>query len=552
MSRIFSAFSRKNDLKQIQETEFDLTVVGGGVTGAGIALDAASRGMNVLLLEKGDFASGTSSKSTKLIHGGLRYLKQFEFGLVKETGQERSIVHKLAPHLAVPEKMLLPFVTDGTYGSMTTSVGLKVYDFLADVVKKDRRIMLDKVKTLAAEPLLNKAIVEGGGVYSEYRTDDSRLTIEILKTAHSYETVVLNYAEVNSFTYDSGKVSGVAFKDVLSKKTYTAKSKKVVVAAGPWLDSILNKEDQSLPKKLRLTKGVHLVVPHKKFPISQPVYFDTPDERMVFAIPRGKTTYIGTTDTEYKGSLDRVVATEADVKYLLGALKRVFPDVKLTRRDVVSNWAGLRPLIDEEGKSPSELSRKDEVYEMEDGLIAIAGGKLTGYRRMAERVVDLVQEGIDMRYKIPCRTSMIPLTDHPFTNYDMVRKAIKHYADLFTEAGIEPYWGWHLIMTYGSNTALIWRKFEESETKDEEALLKAELWYCLNYEMVHTPVDFLVRRTGRLYFDIDQLQQYKELVVNELADQFKWKATRKKEEHALLELYIKDATTYYKTEIDID
>lgn len=388
----FSSLKRQEALTSLEGVTFDLLVLGGGVTGAGIALDAASRGLNVLLLEKDDFASGTSNKSTKLIHGGLRYLKQFEFGLVKETGTERAIVHKLAPHLAIPEKMLLPFVTNGTYGSFSTSVGLKLYDFLAGVLKKDRRRMLTKAQTLDAEPLLNRQTVEGGGIYSEYRTDDARLTLEILKTAHRYDAVLLNYAEVKSFLSNSGRISGVLFQDNISGKEIKVKSLAVVVAAGPWLDTILKKNNALLPNKLRLTKGVHIVVSHDKFPIKQPVYFDTPDGRMVFAIPRGKCTYIGTTDTEYRGSLNRVVATKDDYEYLLNALRRVFPKVSLCIDDVESNWAGLRPLIEDVGKAPSELSRKDEIYEMHDGLIAIAGGKLTGYRRMAQRVTDLVQK----------------------------------------------------------------------------------------------------------------------------------------------------------------
>ncbi|MFT6867616.1 MAG: glycerol-3-phosphate dehydrogenase [Cyclobacteriaceae bacterium] len=548
MAKQFSIFSRDQDLDQIKSHTFDLTVVGGGITGAGIALDAASRGLNVLLLEKADFASGTSNKSTKLIHGGLRYLKQFEFGLVKETGQERAIVHRLAPHLAIPEKMLLPFVTGGTYGSISTSVGLKVYDFLADVLKKDRRIMLNKVKTLAAEPLLNKEIVEGGGVYSEYRTDDARLTIEVLKTAHNYEATLLNYAEVSSFTYSNGIVNGVVFEDKISGKEITTKSKTVIVAAGPWLDTVLGKHELDIKKKLRLTKGVHLVVSHDKFPIKQPVYFDTPDERMIFAIPRGRTTYIGTTDTEYTGHLDRVVATQDDLTYLLGALKRVFPKVELSVKDVESNWAGLRPLIDEEGKKPSELSRKDEVYEMEDGLIAIAGGKLTGYRKMAQRVVDLALTRLDLPHKIPCRTSLIPLTSDPFTNYTMVEKAISHYSDLAQKQGLDPDWGWHLITTYGSNAAIIWRNFTESENDEDASLLTSELWYCVNYEMVASAADFLVRRSSRLYFDINGLIKYREHVVDYLSLHFRWSKKRIKEENTAIDLYLKDATTYYQSE----
>lgn len=548
MPQMFSAHTREEDLNNIRETVFDLTVIGGGITGAGIALDAASRGLNVLLLEKNDFASGTSSKSTKLIHGGLRYLKQFEFGLVKETGQERSTVHRLAPHLAVPEKMLLPFVKGGTYGSVTTSVGLKIYDFLADVIKKDRRYMLNRIKTLSFEPLLNKAIVEGGGIYSEYRTDDARLTIEVLKTAKRYEAQMLNYAEVEAFTFDKDQIDGLVFKDLLSGKKVTVKSKLVVAATGPWLDKILSRNGDEQPKKLRLTKGVHIVVPHERFPINHPVYFDTPDERMVFAIPRGKTTYIGTTDTEYQGSLDRVVATKDDLKYLLGSLHRVFPSVKLEESDVIANWAGLRPLIDEEGKSPSELSRKDECYEMDNGLIAIAGGKLTGYRKMAQRVTDLVQSKTDLAHRVKCRTAMIPLTKDPFTNYGMVKKAIKHYRALAKKAGLDAYWGWHLITTYGSNAALIWRYFEQQEDRSEAGILSAELWYGINYEMVCKVTDFLIRRTGRLYFDIKAVEKYESLVVEVLAETFQWSDKRIAEERQSLAEYVADATTYYQSE----
>lgn len=544
----FSFFDRDEVIHGLKDHHFDLIVVGGGITGAGIALDAASRGLDVLLLEKGDFASGTSSKSTKLIHGGLRYLKQFEFALVHETGTERAIVHKLAPHLAVPEKMLLPFVEGGTYGSISTSVGLKIYDILADVVKKDRRRMLSKFETLAAEPLLNKKIVEGGGIYSEYRTDDARLTMEVLKTAYRYEATILNYTEVTGFEYKNSQVKGVRFKDRFGKKEIRVTSSCVVAAVGPWLDELLEKQEGSLDKKLRLTKGVHIVVPFAKFPLRQSVYFDTPDGRMVFAIPRGEVTYIGTTDTEYKGGLDRVVATSEDLDYVLSTLEKVFPSVKLTKEDVKSNWAGLRPLIEEEGKAPSELSRKEEIYEMEDGLIAIAGGKLTGYRQMAKRIVDQVQDKLDLPHKIKCRTSLIPLTEAPFSDNEVMLKAVRYYSDLCELKGIDWYCGWHLVTTYGSNAAIVWRKFLAENGESEEDLVKAELWYGIEYEMVVSAADFLVRRTSWTYFDIDRALKYQGLVVGYLAEKFDWSQNRVKEEEAIMKQIFKDATTYYSSE----
>ena len=212
----FSYLERENSTKELQATEFDLLIIGGGITGAGIALDAASRGMKVALIEKNDFASGTSSKSTKLIHGGLRYLKQFDFWLVKEVGTERAIVHKLAPHLVIPEKMILPLIDGGTYGSWLTSIGLKVYDILASVEGEDKRIMLDKDQALEKEPLLPESILNGAGYYAEYRTDDARLTIEVLKTALDYDAKLLNYVEATEFIYKDERVVGAKVKDTFS------------------------------------------------------------------------------------------------------------------------------------------------------------------------------------------------------------------------------------------------------------------------------------------------------------------------------------------------
>ncbi len=219
----FSRTNRGQTLQNLQKQALDLIVIGGGITGAGIALDAASRGLKVALLEKGDFASGTSSKSTKLIHGGLRYLKQFDFFLVKEVGSERAIVHKIAPHLVLPEKMLLPLIENGSYGKWLTSVGLKVYDVLAQVTGDDKRKMLEKKEALALEPLLPKKILKGAGYYAEYRTDDARLTIENIKTAVQKGATALNYSQVTGFDYEQDKVSGVQVTDQLSGETYALK-----------------------------------------------------------------------------------------------------------------------------------------------------------------------------------------------------------------------------------------------------------------------------------------------------------------------------------------
>jgi glycerol-3-phosphate dehydrogenase len=403
---------RADILENLKTKKYDLLIIGGGITGAGIALDAVLRGLSVALVEKGDFASGTSSKSTKLIHGGLRYLKQMDFALVQEVGTERAVVHNIAPNLVKPEKMLLPLYQGGTYSKFLTSFGLALYDFLAAVKKTERRVMVSSKEALKLEPLLKAEKLKGAGLYYEYRTDDARLTIEIIKTAIDKGADCLNYCEVIDFDYDNeGKLAFVKCSDrdentenaeievreQSEQCSFFVEADLIVNAAGPWVDILRLKQqsEESLKKRLHLTKGVHLVVKRDKFPITQSVYFDeTIKGRMIFAIPRAGITYFGTTDTNYSGSLDDIKVEEDDIDYLLAAVNGMFPDVQLKKEDIKSSWAGLRPLIHQEGKSPSELSRKDEIFVSEEGLISIAGGKLTGYRKMAERVVDKVMQSL--------------------------------------------------------------------------------------------------------------------------------------------------------------
>ncbi|MDP2540087.1 glycerol-3-phosphate dehydrogenase [Tenacibaculum discolor] len=522
----FSSFNRKNIQQELQTTEFDILVIGGGITGAGIALDAASRGMKVALIEKNDFASGTSSKSTKLIHGGLRYLKQFDFWLVKEVGTERAIVHKLAPHLVIPEKMILPLIEGGTYGSWLTSIGLKVYDVLASVEGDDKRKMLDKKEALEKEPLLPENILNGAGFYAEYRTDDARLTIEVLKTASQYDAQILNYTRADEFIYENKRVVGAKVTDAFTDENYNIKAKYVVNAAGPWVDELRQINNSKIGKRLHLTKGVHLVVPHEKLPVKQSVYFDIPDGRMMFAIPRGKVTYFGTTDTNYQQDKDTVETSMVDALYLIEAVNNMFPDIQLTIDDIQSSWAGLRPLIHEEGKSASELSRKDEIFVSDTKLISIAGGKLTGYRKMAERIVDIVAKKMKRRFEVefdPIQTEEIVLSGGPFQNYKSVKLYINQIYKRIKSFGFSEKDASYLVHNYGKQTELILDKFDElNEENIQERLLKAEVWFTIKHEMTCTPTDFFMRRTGRLFFDKPSVDLYKNLVIQEFTNRFKW------------------------------
>lgn len=521
----FSNLDRANTIQEMSQETFDLVVIGGGITGAGIALDAASRGMTVALLEKGDFASGTSSKSTKLIHGGLRYLKQFDFWLVKEVGSERAIVHKLAPHLVLPEKMLLPLIENGSYGKWLTSIGLKVYDILAHVTGDDQRQMLEKKEALKLEPLLPKKILKGAGYYAEYRTDDARLTMEVLKTSLIHDAKALNYAEVEEFMYSDGRINGVKAKDHIGGHTFEVKANYVINAAGPWVDELRTVNKSKHGKRLHLTKGVHLVFPSEKLPIKQSVYFDVPDGRMIFAIPRGKITYVGTTDTNFRLDKDHVETDVADAIYLVSAVNNMFPKINLEMSDIISSWAGLRPLIHEEGKSASELSRKDEIFTSDSGLISIAGGKLTGYRKMAERVVNRVakkieeETGQEIKHSI---TENIPLCGNGFKNFKDVKNYISEIHKRLKVDGFEKYDAWFLVTNYGKQTEDILKLYKtQSDTDPAVRLIKAELQFGIQYEMVHNPMDFFIRRTGRLYFDIESVRKYLPDILQEFKSSFK-------------------------------
>jgi glycerol-3-phosphate dehydrogenase len=550
----FSTFQRPYILEQLDTQEYDLAIIGGGITGAGIALDASSRGLKVALIEKQDFAAGTSSRSTKLIHGGLRYLKNYEIALVRELGIERAIVYKNAPHLVRPEKMLLPLIKNGTYGKTLTSFGLLVYDFLAKVRRHEYRKMLSKEETLQKEPLLKKDKVIGGGLYYEYRTDDARLTLEIIKTAIRYGATCINYTQALNFTYkerageNDTQITGITCKDLLTNQEITLKARYIVNASGPWVDTI-RKIDQSLNHKhLHLTKGIHIVVPYEKLPLKQAVYFDVADGRMIFAIPRGQTTYIGTTDTNYQGPIETPKATYDDVYYLISSTNAMFENVNLRVNDVISSWAGLRPLIHEEGKSPSELSRKDEIFISPSGLISIAGGKLTGYRTMAKKVVNIILK--DLKRKegkafVHCLTKNIIISGGDFNKPAELPKFTQEITQKLEKNGIGALMANYLVQTYGKQSSYIIEiALRYNEPNLELAIARAELWFCVHYEMVVHLHDFFIRRTGKLYFYPHQIETLLQPLLKDMQAYFQWDEATLRKEKEMIEQALEEARNF--------
>lgn len=523
----FSFNGKQELLSRIENEHYDVIIIGGGITGTGIALDCITRGLKTLVVEMQDFAAGTSSRSTKLVHGGLRYLKQFEVGMVAEVGKEREVVYRNAPHVTHPEWMLLPIYRKGTFGKYSTSLGLKVYDFLAGVKKNERRKMLTKDESLRKEPLLKTKDLLGAGYYVEYRTDDARLTIEVAKTAYANGVDLLNYVKAVSFNYDSnGKISGLFFRDVFSEKQYHVMGKKIINATGPWVEDVIGQDRKIEGKSLFHSKGVHIVIDGSKFPLRQAVYYDTPDGRMVFAIPRNGKTYVGTTDTEYHDDLVHPEITMEDKRYIVDSIAFMFPELQLGMNDIESAWAGVRPLIRQEGKGPSEISRKDEIWTSETGLITIAGGKLTGYRKMAETVTDMICQQLQQEGKTCTKsvTKRLKLSGGNFKNPEDYTRFIHDKAnDVAARTGISVGDATSILATYGTNTDLVARYADQvlQETNLPQSI-KLTLHYAIEEEMAITPTDYFIRRTGAVLFDIDWVNKWKYEVIKYMAILMKW------------------------------
>lgn len=553
MASAFAADRRAGLLAAMEGDLYDVLVIGGGITGAGIALDAQTRGMRTALVEMQDFAAGTSSRSTKLVHGGLRYLKQLEVKMVAEVGRERAVVYENGPHVTTPERMLLPFYAGGTFGARTTSLGLYVYDRLAGVKRSERRVMLSREETLRREPLLRAEGLRGGGDYVEYRTDDARLTIDVLKQAVRLGAVAVNYAKAEELLYDDSGATlvGVRVVDRMSGTSYAVRARTIVNATGPWVDGLREQDRSKRGKTVRLTKGVHLVFDGERFPLRQAVYFDTPDGRMVFAIPRDGKTYLGTTDTDYEGDPAAPAMSEEDRSYLLAAANGMFPSLRLEAADVESSWAGLRPLVYQEGKPPSEISRRDEIFVSPSGLVTIAGGKLTGYRKMAEQIVDR----LDRRLREagagpfgPCITRTLPISGGDieggaagFEAFVAARTGEGEAIGLPREAASR------LARRYGANVRDVFRIAAKSASAASRAGLPldvyASLLYAIEHEMAVTPADYWVRRTGDLYFDIARVRRWKEEAHGVMAKRLGTFGDAKRREAEELDRLLREATT---------
>ncbi len=462
---------------------FDVIVIGGGITGAGVARDAAMRGLSVALIEAKDFGSGTSSRSSKMIHGGLRYLAMGDIALVREAASERKIVQAIAPHLARETPFVIPAKTGGAIAKLRA--GLWTFEKLGGVPKSRKHEVWSRAELEANEPAIAAGDLTGAVVYPEYLTDDARLTLANVRSAAAHGAVVANYCAAEAIVTETGRATAVTVCETLPgapARTARVSGRMIVNAAGPWVDAIRALEAPGAAGRLKLTKGVHLVMPREKLPVSRTVIFPAADRRSVFAVPKGQTTYIGTTDTFHPTTEDWPQITLADTDYLLAAVAERFSVPALTRADIASAWSGVRPLVGEEGKSASDISRKDELWTGPAGVLSIAGGKLTAYRRMAERVVDQIEEALGRKVG-KCRTAKEPL---PGGDVDGVAATAALVAN-----GLSPEAAARSVGLYGS----------EAETVGDGAA--AEAAHAVLHEGALTLEDYWVRRGARAWFDLD-------------------------------------------------
>ncbi len=493
--------SRASLLERLEGETFDIAVIGGGITGAGIARDAALRGLTVALIEKGDFASGTSGRSSRLIHGGLRYLRHGQMRLVREALRERGLLLRLAPHLVRPAPIVLPLYEDSHHRPLRLRFGLVGYDLLAGGLGIGRHHGLSPEKTLEAEPQVRAEGLLVAFRYFDAVTDDARLTLAVALSAVRLGAAAVNYVEAVGLEKTGERIAGVHYRDLVGGGQGTVRARAVVSAAGPWTDRVRSlAEAYSL---LRPTKGIHVVVPRTRLTINAVVAFGW-GGRDLFAMPHGEHTYIGTTDTDYADDPGAAEADHEDVAYVLEAANGAFT-TGLSMSDVVSTWAGVRPLIREEG-APSSVPRDYEILDGPPGLYTICGGKLTTFRSMAEQLVDHVieREGVGFsRRPARCRTARVPLPGGGASDFPRYEK----------EAVVALREGWQipeeaakrLVTVYGTEHVRVL-----SHAVREPDLLKplgpgcpvlaVEATHAVRQEMAVTLEDFLRRRSDLMLF----------------------------------------------------
>jgi len=535
--------NRTEMIQRLASEPFDLLVIGGGITGAGVAREAALRGLKVGLVEANDFASATSSRSTKLIHGGLRYLKNFEFRLVRESVVERQNLLFMAPHLVKATSFLFPVYEGDPDPLWMLNIGLTFYDWFAGKTNPIPHRMLKPGPLREREPLLREDQLKGGAVYADCRTDDGRLTLEVIQSAVAHGAAVANYVRLTAFRKDgNGHIIGAEVHDRLTGNTFDIKATRVVAAAGPWADAVRRLDDPGAPGILRLTKGVHLVVPHSRLPIQNAVVMRGRDGRMMFAVPSGNCTYIGTTDTDHHGDPAAYSITRADVEYVVDAARRLFPETGLSEGDIIAGWSGFRPLLKPENEAnPSATSRDYKLFHSPSGLVTVGGGKLTAFRAMASHIVDDVFPSTRSEAHLAASTALLPGAEGGLPDEQLKRRLAEEIGSAGNLIDL-------LADRYGSALNQVAVEARKINSPDPELRWRlAQARHAVKAEMAVHLLDVVQRRTDLMLFTPHNGRPYLPALADEMGALLGWTDEQKQAEIAATEHQL-DAMFAWKQE----
>jgi len=543
--------NRDRIIKRLQEKKYDIIVIGAGITGAGVAREAAMRDLKVACVDMQDFATGTSSRSSKLAHGGIRYLGHGEMDLVKESTTERNWMLAHLPHLVRPIPFLFVELEGGKYKKRDIIGACKIYDFLSDnesefkTYKKHKWYKPEEIFEM--EPEFIREGNKGGAVYYDNNVDDARLTIEILKEAVVRGADIINYCKVTGYMKNNGKISGVKCKDLENDGEFEMKGTLIVNATGVWTDELLESYPEEIPKPLiRPTKGVHLQFKREHVKNNMATIIRSiADDRAFFVLPRNKNyTIIGTTDTDYKDNLANPFCNKDDADYLITSVKHYFPNAELDYNNILSTYAGIRPLVMQKGKSESEVSRKHIIFFSDDGLLTITGGKLTAWRNMAEDLFKKVEErnffpNIKREDGYSKQKFLVSIDEERWLK-ELKNSGIKLDNDISA----------HLYQQYGRGAWQILEIIKEDEFFKERIMkendfIKAEIIYCLRYELTQHLIDIFCRRTEMsLWISHKRAFEAAKKVADLMAKEYNWNDERKTQEINTYVDYVKKTVSF--------
>jgi len=531
---VTSLLIRDEQFDRLAKQTFDVAVIGGGINGAAVARDAAMRGLRVATIDKGDFAGATSSRSSKLIHGGLRYLAQGRFGLVREALHERERLRRAtAPHLVWRTQFMIPAYAGGRLNRISLGAGLWLYDLLARLPRSEHHRSLGAAEVIEMEPALKREGLRGGAVYYDASTDDARLTWENALDAFEHGAAIANYAALEGFTAEHGRLAAAAIRDVPSGRGIELRARTFVNAAGPWSDEIRRLDDPSASAIVRLTKGCHLLIARSRIAVREAMALSTADGRIMFVMPRDGYVLVGTTDTDFNGARDRVMVDAADVEYLLEMLNGFFPRLDLSGGDVESSFAGLRALVmNGGGGTPSSVSREEMIHESGSGMITIAGGKLTTHRAIAQRVVDRIMG------KLGLPAGRCPTLDATLPGARPLDRGRTSGQSELPESleGLAPAARERLLSRYGTRASMV-AELARSDAELARPLASgthavgAEVVFATRNEMARTLADCLMRRIG-LFCSPREAKAAASPAARLMARELGWSVAREQAEQA--------------------